>query len=58
MSIWLGYKLFIAGATGEFKFSAETEKRKVGLTSVAPGLGFALFGMLIAIFALYKLIGG
>jgi hypothetical protein len=51
MSIYLGYKLFLAGATGEFKFNAETEKAKVGIVSVAPGIGFAAFGMFIAIYS-------
>ena len=56
LSIYLGYKLFLAGATGAFKFEAEVENAKVGLISVAPGIGFAAFGMFIALFALYKLI--
>jgi uncharacterized membrane protein len=58
LSIFLGYKLFLAGATGAFQFTVEDAHAKASLLSVAPGLGFALFGMGIAIYALKKLIGG
>lgn len=57
LSIFLGYRLFLAGATGAFQFTVEAEKAKASLLSVAPGLGFAAFGMGIAIYALKKLIG-
>jgi len=57
LSIYLGYKLFLAGATGAFQFTVEAEKAKASLLSVAPGLGFAVFGMCIAVYALKKLIG-
>ncbi|MGS0695309.1 hypothetical protein [Shewanella sp. 0m-4] len=57
LSIYLGYDLFVQGASGEFQFSAESEGKSVSLISVAPGLGFALFGMLIAITTLLKTIG-
>jgi len=57
LSIFLGYKLFLAGATGQFQFSVSSGKVSAVLLSVAPGLGFAAFGMLIAVFALFKLIG-
>ena len=56
LSIYLGYELFIAGATGAFNFSAEAAGGTVGFESVAPGLGFALFGAGIAVWALHKLI--
>ncbi len=57
LSIYLGYKLFLVGATGGFTFSSSV-KGGVGLSlaSAAPGLGFAAFGMFIAIVALFKLI--
>jgi hypothetical protein len=58
LSIYVRYLLFIAGATGTFKFRGEAGKVKVGLESVAPGLGFALFGMFVALYALHKLIAG
>lgn len=57
LSIYLGYKLFLMGATGAFKFQAEINGGRVNLVSVAPGLGFAAFGMFIALYALHKLIG-
>jgi hypothetical protein len=58
LSIFLGYKLFLAGATGQFQFSVSSGKVSAVLLSVAPGIGFAAFGMLIAVFALFKLISG
>jgi hypothetical protein len=56
MSIYLGYALFLAGATGEFKFTVDGPGATVGLASVAPGIAFAFFGAAIAIYALRKLI--
>ena len=57
LSIFLGYKLFLIGATGGFKFSSSLKGFGFDLASTAPGLGFAVFGMIIAIMALNKLIG-
>ena len=57
LSISLGYRLFVLGATGAFKFEASAGGGSVGLESVAPGLAFALFGALIAAYALRRLIG-
>ena len=57
LCIVLGYKLFVAGATGAFQVTFQSQGSTGTLLSVAPGLGFALFGMFIAIFALWKLIG-
>lgn len=57
LSIYLGYLLFLAGATGVFKFSAQVAGGSVGFESVAPGLAFAFFGAAIASVALFKLIG-
>ncbi len=56
LSIFLGYKLFILGATGGFHFSSIIGGIKLDLISVAPGLGFALFGMIISWKALSVLI--
>lgn len=58
LSIYLGYKLFLAGATGAFQFTVQSQGITSSLLSVAPGLGFAFFGMGIAIYALRRLIGG
>ena len=57
LDLYLGYKLFIAGATGTFKFTVTVMNNTVGIESVAPGIAYAAFGMSIAIYALYKLIG-
>lgn len=57
LSIFLGYKLFMAGATGAFKFKASALSNGVGFESVAPGLAFALFGMMVAIYAIHGLMG-
>jgi len=56
LSIFLGYKLFILGATGGFHFSSNFMGIKLDLVSIAPGLGFALFGMFISWKALNVLI--
>jgi len=57
LSIYLGYELFLAGATGAFKFNAGGAGATVGIESVAPGLAFAFFGAAVALYALRKLIG-
>jgi hypothetical protein len=54
LCIYLGYKLFVAGATGAFKFSANYRGTGVGLESVAPGLLFIFLGAVIALWALYS----
>ena len=56
MSIYLGYKLFVLGAKGEFKFEASVGQGKVGVASVAPGIGFAVFGMALACFTVWHVI--
>jgi hypothetical protein len=56
-SIFLGYELFLAGATGTFKFSMGNGGTTVGLESVAPGIGFALFGAIVAVYTIRKMMG-
>ena len=56
LSIYLGYRLFVAGATGQFKFQASAAGGSVGLESVAPGIVFALVGMFIALYAVWHLV--
>jgi len=56
LSIYLGYKLFVLGATGGFHFSSGIGGIRLDLVSVAPGLGFAFFGMIICWKALNVLI--
>jgi hypothetical protein len=57
LSIYLGYELFLAGAVGQFKFSVQGGNTTVGLESVAPGIGFALFGAAVSIYTIRKLMG-
>lgn len=56
LSIYLGYELFLAGATEAFKFSMQGGAT-VGLEAVAPGIGFALFGASVAVYTIRKLMG-
>jgi hypothetical protein len=56
-SIYLGCELFLAGATGAFKFSAQGLGGTVGLESLAPGIAFAAFGAAVAAYPLRKLMG-
>jgi hypothetical protein len=58
LSLYFGYRLFLAGVTGQFKFAATIAGGSVGLESIAPGVGFALFGMFVAICAIRRLIAG
>ena len=45
MAIYLGYDLFIMGVTGEASLSVETEKVTMQLLNAAPGLFFAIGGL-------------
>jgi len=45
LSIYLGYNLFIAGATGAFKFTAQSAGSSVGIESVTPGIAFAFLAL-------------
>jgi len=56
LSIFLGYKLFVLGVTGAFHFTSSIGSFTLDLISVAPGLGFAIFGMIISWKALNTLI--
>ena len=53
LSIYLGYRLFLAGATGAFTFRISRGGGNIGLESVAPGSLFIFLGALIAFFAAY-----
>lgn len=57
LSIYLGYELFLAGATGAFKFSMQGAGTTVGIESVAPGIGFAAFGAFVGYYTIRKLMG-
>ena len=49
----LGYDLLKRGITGEFKFSTELSRLKIGLASISPGLLFVLLGCLIIGYAMF-----
>jgi hypothetical protein len=53
-SIYLGYKLFILGVTGQASLSLETGKVSGQLLNAAPGLFFAIGGIAIVIAAIWK----
>ncbi len=46
-SIFLGYRLFIHGVSGKFKFKSDLRGLKADLVSASPGLFFALLGAFI-----------
>lgn len=56
-SIYLGYLLFLAGATGAFKFNAQIGTGSVGLESIAPGSLLFLFGAVLAAYTVQRLVG-
>ena len=51
ISIWLGYRLFIMGVTGEFDFYGDLTGFTAKLASASPGVFFALLGAIIIICA-------
>jgi hypothetical protein len=55
LCIYLGYKLYWAGASGAFQFAVQVGGFTGTLLSVGPGLGFAACGMFIAIATTLKL---
>jgi hypothetical protein len=48
LSILVGYRLFVIGAAGGFRFGAAPADESIGFLSVAPGIVVALFGMALA----------
>ena len=53
-AIYLGYKLFILGVTGEASLSIESDKVTGQLINAAPGLFFALGGISSLIISIWK----
>ena len=49
ISLFLGYKLFIKGVSGSASLKLEQVRSKIQLLNAAPGLFFALFGMVILV---------
>ena len=54
VSIFLGYRLFILGVTGKASLSIETNAVSGQLLNAAPGLFFAVGGMIALIFSIRK----
>src|SRR5205809_6859283 len=53
-SIYLGYKLFILGVTGQASLSVESNKVSGQLLNAAPGLFFAVGGLVTIIMSVWK----
>ena len=54
LSILVGYRLFVIGAAGGFRFGAAPADESIGFLSVAPGIVVALFGMALAAWTVYR----
>lgn len=54
MSIYLGYKLFILGVTGQASLSVESNTVSGQLINAAPGLFFSIGGIICLIFSVLK----
>ena len=52
--IYLGYRLFILGVSGNASLSIDTKTIKGQLINASPGLLFALFGTAIIVTAIWK----
>ena len=48
-SLYFGYELTLQGAKGEFAISSELEGMQGYIASLSPGIGFGLFGCVIAL---------
>jgi hypothetical protein len=53
-SIYLGYKLFILGVTGQASLSIESKTLSAQLLNASPGLFFALGGMTIIVVVVWR----
>ena len=54
MSIYLGYRLFILGVTGQASLSVDSQTVSGQLLNAAPGLFFAVGGIVANIVAVWK----
>jgi len=54
MAIYLGYKLFILGVTGQASITVSTETIGGQLLNAAPGLFFAVGGIVALIISVWK----
>jgi hypothetical protein len=53
-SIYLGYKLFIYGVTGQASISVESKSVSGQLLNAAPGLFFAVGGIVVLVIVVWK----
>src|SRR5215813_12882433 len=54
LSIYLGYRLFILGVTGQASLSVESKTVSGQLLNAAPGLFFAVGGVVIIVSAIWR----
>lgn len=54
VSIYLGYRLFILGVTGQASLSVDSHSVKGQLLNAAPGLFFAVGGIVVLIVVVWK----
>jgi hypothetical protein len=54
LSIYLGYRLFILGVTGQASLSVDSHSVKGQLINAAPGLFFAVGGLVVMAIAVWK----
>jgi hypothetical protein len=54
LSIYLGYRLFILGVTGQASLSVDSHSVKGQLLNAAPGLFFAVGGIIVLIVVVWK----
>ncbi len=54
LSIWLGYRLFVLGVSGEASLSVNAQDVSGKLLNAAPGLFFALGGIVALIVIAWK----
>jgi hypothetical protein len=53
-AIWLGYKLFVLGVSGQASLDVQSKTIKAQLLNAAPGLFFAVGGIVIVIVSVWK----
>ncbi len=56
LSLCLGYFLFIKGLSGKASLKAEYNKSKIQLVNAAPGIFFALFGTVILVVSVWRIV--
>ena len=54
LSLYLGYRLFILGVTGQASLSVNSASVSGQLLNAAPGLFFAVGGIIVLVFVVWK----